>query len=74
MLPWDGRFYWVGEGAKPGCVPGDFGDGCLPRELEMSQTINLYSSLDLATWRFEGSLLNQVSFAACPDRHATQQL
>ncbi len=60
MLPWGGRFYWVGEGAKPGCTPGDFGQGCNPIELELSQDINLYSSADLASWTFEGSLLNQV--------------
>ncbi len=63
MLPWGGRFYWVGEGAKPGCTPGDFGAGCNPIELELSQDINLYSSADLASWTFEGSLLNQVP---CP--------
>ncbi len=60
MLPWGGRFYWVGEGAKLGCTPGKYGDGCLPRELELSQDINLYSSADLSAWKFEGSLLNQV--------------
>ena len=69
MLAWGGRYYWVGEGAKPGCAPGDFGDGCRPRELELSQDFNLYSSADLASWTHEGVLLNQVRrhapLAAC---------
>ena len=60
MLAWGGRYYWIGEGAKPGCWPGDFGDGCWPRTLELSQDINLYSSSDLASWTFEGALLNQA--------------
>ena len=54
----------MGEGIKPGCAPGEFGDGCWPRTVEMSQDINLYSSADLASWTFEGVLLNQ----ACPAR------
>ena len=60
MLAWGGRYYWVGEGVKPGCTPGDFGDGCWPRTAEMSQDINLYSSSDLASWTFESALLNQA--------------
>lgn len=69
MLAWGGRWYWVGEGAKPGCAPGEFGDGCRPRTLELSQDINLYSSPDLATWTFESALLNQ----ACPARTNAMQ-
>ncbi|KAK9830574.1 hypothetical protein WJX81_000063 [Elliptochloris bilobata] len=66
MLPWGGRFYWVGEGAKPGCTPGIFGDGCWPRELELSQDINLYSSADLFAWTFEGTLINQAGIRDMP--------
>ncbi len=62
MLPWAGRFYWVGEGAKPGCAPNpEGGKGCVDLKLEVSQDINLYSSDDLSSWVFEGVLVNQVT-------------
>ncbi len=62
MLPWAGRFYWVGEGAKPGCAPNpEIGEGCENLKLEVSQDINLYSSDDLSSWVFEGVLVSQVT-------------
>ena len=62
MLPWAGRFYWVGEGAKPGCAPNpEIGEGCETLKEEVSQDINLYSSDDLSSWVFEGVLVSQVT-------------
>ncbi len=78
MLPWAGRFYWVGEGAKLGCAPNpEIGEGCENLKLEVSQDINLYSSDDLSSWVFEGVLVSQVAplarnlgLQACP--HSTK--
>ena len=63
LLQWGGRFYWVGEGAKPFCDytanPWDAPDNpCYGKDV--SQHLNLYSSTNLASWTFEGVLLDQA--------------
>ena len=64
LLQWQGRFYWVGEGVKPLC---DYSQDpylvnasapCYGKDV--SQHFNLYSSSDLASWTFEGVLLDQA--------------
>lgn len=54
----DGTFYWLGEGAKKGCDPPPYGQGCSPLSLEVSDGINLYSSADLRHWEFRSQLLD----------------
>ena len=59
LLLWGGRFYWVGEGAKQPCDYANSADtACVGKDV--SQHLNLYSSADLASWTFEGVLLDQV--------------
>ena len=63
LLQWAGRFYWVGEGAKPYCNysanPWDNAtDPCYGKDV--SQHLNLYSSSNLASWTLESVLLDQA--------------
>lgn len=59
----DGSFFWIGEGAKPGCSAEQlpYATGCSPQILEVSDGINLYVSRDLQNWNFLGVVASNTA-------------